>query len=157
MQDQDLAVGTLLNVWQVQQLQHEITRMRAQQDFLKKKIKETTDKYEDEHDMHQKNMALLKRESENQLKRVRELEVCNFSSLLYFSCTHITMKPFNMSWKSISCISPVFWHRLILVCTRTLASYIHLGRTISGYLMNPLGSLIKCLGSPCKSFRLLLT
>lgn len=71
--------------------------MRAQQDFLKKKIKETTDKYEDEHDMHQKNMALLKRESENQLKRVRELEVCNFSSLLIFSCTNITMKPFNMS------------------------------------------------------------
>jgi len=59
----------------VQQLQHEITRMRAQQDFLKKKIKETTKKYEDEHEMHQKNMALLKRESENQLKRVHELEV----------------------------------------------------------------------------------
>lgn len=57
-------------------MQHEITRMRAQQDFLKKKIKEATEKYEDEHDMHQKNMAVLKRESENQLKRVRELEVC---------------------------------------------------------------------------------
>jgi hypothetical protein len=56
-------------------LQHEITRMRAQQDFLKKKIKETTEKYEDEHDMHEKNMAVLKRESENQLKHVRELEV----------------------------------------------------------------------------------
>lgn len=68
----------------MQQLQHEITRMRAQQDFLKKKIKETTEKYEDEHDMHQKNMAVLKRESENQLKRVRELEVCDLISPLNF-------------------------------------------------------------------------
>lgn len=64
-----------MGCWQVQQLQHEITRMRAQQDSLKKKIKETTEKYEDEHDIHQKNMAILKRESENQLKHVRELEV----------------------------------------------------------------------------------
>jgi len=59
----------------VQQLQHEITRMRAQQDFLNKKIKETTKKYKDEHEMHKKNMALLKQESENQLKHVCELEV----------------------------------------------------------------------------------
>lgn len=63
-------------------MQHEITRMRAQQDSLKMKIKETTEKYEDEHDIHQKNMAILKRESENQLKRVRELEVCQPSELV---------------------------------------------------------------------------
>ena len=58
-------------------MQHEITRMRAHQDFLKKKIKEATEKYEVEHEMHLTNMAILKRESENQLKRVRELEVCD--------------------------------------------------------------------------------
>ncbi|BBN17879.1 hypothetical protein Mp_7g17660 [Marchantia polymorpha subsp. ruderalis] len=58
----------------VQNLQHEITRMRAQQDSLKKKIKETTDMYEDEHERHLKSMAALKRDSEAQLKRVRELE-----------------------------------------------------------------------------------
>jgi seryl-tRNA synthetase len=62
-------------VVQMQQLQHEITRMRAQQDSLKKKIKETTEKFEDEHDIHLKNMAALKKESENQMKHVRELEV----------------------------------------------------------------------------------
>ncbi|XP_024371268.1 uncharacterized protein [Physcomitrium patens] len=61
----------------VQQLQHEITRMRVQQDFLKEKIKETTEKYEDGHEMHQKNMVILKRESENQVKRARELEIEN--------------------------------------------------------------------------------
>lgn len=60
---------------QLQSLQHEITRMRAQQDSLKKKIKETTDKYEDEHERDLKTMAVLKREAENQLRRVRELEV----------------------------------------------------------------------------------
>lgn len=49
--------------------------MRAQQDSLKKKIKETTDMYEDEHERHLKSMAALKRDSEAQLKRVRELEV----------------------------------------------------------------------------------
>lgn len=69
----------------MQQLQHEITRMRAQQDFLKKKIQETTEKYEDEHDMHEKNMALLKRESENQLKHVRELEVYDLDPPLILS------------------------------------------------------------------------
>ncbi|KAH8967205.1 hypothetical protein BDL97_03G066500 [Sphagnum fallax] len=61
----------------MQQLQHEITRMRAQQDSLKKKIKETTEKFEDEHDIHLKNMAALKKESENQMKHVRELEMEN--------------------------------------------------------------------------------
>jgi hypothetical protein len=49
--------------------------MRAQQDSLKKKIKETTDKYEDEHERDLKTMAILKREADNQLRRVRELEV----------------------------------------------------------------------------------
>jgi hypothetical protein len=34
--------------------------MWAQQDSLKKKIKETTKKIEDEHDTHLKNMATLK-------------------------------------------------------------------------------------------------
>lgn len=58
--------------------------MRVQQDFLKEKIKETTEKYEDGHEMHQKNMVILKRESENQVKRARELEVSslNASSLI---------------------------------------------------------------------------
>lgn len=61
-------------------MQHEITRMRAQQDFLQKKIEETTEKFEDEHDLHQKNMAVLKRESENQLRHVRETEVYDLDS-----------------------------------------------------------------------------
>ncbi|CAM6106879.1 unnamed protein product [Calypogeia fissa] len=61
----------------LQSLQHEITRMRAQQDSLKKKIKETTDKYEDEHERDLKTMTVLKREAENQLRRVRELEMEN--------------------------------------------------------------------------------
>jgi hypothetical protein len=101
-------------VVQMQQLQHEITRMRAQQDSLKKKIKETTEKFEDEHDMHLKNMAALKKESENQMKHVRELEVqvpykgrvTVSACLLPFSpeppesCKHSYSHPMCVQWSS---------------------------------------------------------
>jgi hypothetical protein len=49
--------------------------MQAQQDSLKKKIKETIEKFEDEHHIHLKNMVALKKKIKNQMKHVCELEV----------------------------------------------------------------------------------
>jgi hypothetical protein len=49
----------------MQQLYHEIIQMWTQQDSLKKKIRETTQKFEDEHDIYLKNMVALKKNSKN--------------------------------------------------------------------------------------------
>lgn len=58
----------------VRELENEINRMRSQQEFLKKKIKDEADKQAEQSQLQAKQINDLRKEAENSFKRIKELE-----------------------------------------------------------------------------------
>eukprot|EP00898_Chlorokybus_atmophyticus_P004331 jgi/Chlat1/489/Chrsp103S01091 len=79
-----VAQGQAKSDVKVQSLESELARMRAQQDALRRKIKDNTERFEDLHEGRAKEIATLKKEAETSAKRVRELESENEKQKLLF-------------------------------------------------------------------------
>jgi hypothetical protein len=61
----------------VKDLEVEIIKMRSQADYLKKKIQNESEKYQEKSVQREKQISSLKRDSEQSLKRIRDLEIEN--------------------------------------------------------------------------------